>query len=1430
MKKTWIILSMLLVLCTCYVQGQKAAYYQFKTVVGNGTYVPLDGATELKAADDVLGAFDDYAYLSATEVKAMGALDAEATYEGFAIGFDFKFAGQTFNHFIPTSEGYIVLASGTFGKTDIQPKGSDFALNAVGLRGDETTYRDINTVVAYKTEGEAGHRILLVEYRNQYYAYDDVSSTGKDGLNYTIRLYEDGGKIELYFGSMVSGKASVWYRIGLNGGTDDKHYRQPTSGDWTNTSYSTGAKAIGATDNFPQGMVWEFTEPAPCEAPTATATATIDIIRPEGFHVNHDIAADAADGYVTFVSEEPLAEGVAPENGKAYTYNDLLGTAEYVDGGDDFSRMNVKVNKEDHTKTYYVYTYLYNERCKGDRTYGSRPAPAILRSAPQLAMTYENDKISLLPQGTDTLVVLASTVNGLKDMSGVNIGNVGNFGIPTAATKVGDTLWTAEKQFGGIVLYKGLEPAVAFDYTATLKPFTNYHFAAFRRDATGGYVSWFAQADTLTPPVIPFIDDFSTHVPYAEPQGYTGNGTFQVQRDGSVYAQIALKSTDDAARLILETPEMIFPTEAAARLVLEYQFVVPKSRFASSLTAEDYEGDNGLYFSVSEDGGEWQQVYAIDKSNPDYFADAREYKKKFITLGEYSGKPCRVRIEVVGENLSGMYPAKVTIQSISIIEKPACDAPLTVSVLTEKVYGDSAYMAWQAFDADQNTATVAYRLADETAWHTLLAQTSRDTLGVGGLPHRANVVLGAKTLCAGGKESVYTESTAFKTGYQAPFVEDFSEPGVYEGRMPSEKLYAVPEGWTFATDPLPESGPLTLETSVAYGLSRYVPLFDKNTQDVYDPEQPGGDLCVQLGGMKSANETWFVMPPVVLAENHGAVLSFDAALMKEAAPAVADGIDADAKLIVYAAAMTAEDALTSQTFTAANAILTLDKAQLAEIGELKHLEAALTGLSGKVRIGFYYNFGAAGENDATLNQLYLDNIAVAAPCGAVVDLETVTVGETTVEIRWRAYPNVAKYSVTVTETEGTATPETSEVTEPKAILTGLEKATAYKVSVTYACTDGNAPAAEIPFTTGGMPCDVPTDLTATSVTQTSAVLSWTGEAETYKLEFKETAATEYVSRDVTGKTYTLTNLHAGTDYVFRVKAVCNAAAGDESDWSEDKAFKTADLTCFAPTALTVTPSFSQAEATWEGEADQYQLAYKQGTAASTPWTVVPVAGKKYMMTGLKTETLYSVRVRSICAAGDTSAYSEIKEFSTIAMEPCPVPANLRVEDTTLTSAKLAWDKDEQHEGFLLRYRVTTATAWDSVKDLKEASYALASLTAKTAYIWSVNAFCSENRVSGWATANEFSTLEEKQQDTTANEGMLRAAFNLYATEGRIHILNRGGLRIDRVEVYTTDGRLMYREVLNTTFNVSIPMTGSRMPVMVVVKTDAGSVVYKQMLP
>jgi gliding motility-associated-like protein len=90
-------------------------------------------------------------------------------------------------------------------------------------------------------------------------------------------------------------------------------------------------------------------------------------------------------------------------------------------------------------------------------------------------------------------------------------------------------------------------------------------------------------------------------------------------------------------------------------------------------------------------------------------------------------------------------------------------------------------------------------------------------------------------------------------------------------------------------------------------------------------------------------------------------------------------------------------------------------------------------------------------------------------------------------------------------------------------------------------------------------CPKPISLTATSVTQTSAVLSWTEQGtatswEIFIVPAGSAAPTPTSLGIVTTNPYTLTNLPPGTAYTFYVRAICSTT--DSSLWSQPLTFGT----------------------------------------------------------------------------------------------------------------------------------------------------------------------------------------------------------------------------------------------------------------------------------
>ena len=93
-------------------------------------------------------------------------------------------------------------------------------------------------------------------------------------------------------------------------------------------------------------------------------------------------------------------------------------------------------------------------------------------------------------------------------------------------------------------------------------------------------------------------------------------------------------------------------------------------------------------------------------------------------------------------------------------------------------------------------------------------------------------------------------------------------------------------------------------------------------------------------------------------------------------------------------------------------------------------------------------------------------------------------------------------------------------------------------------------------------CPVPENLEAVEVSTQSAKVQWTGDAMSYDLQisadptFTDDAKTLVDATDLTATSYTVEGLEPAKQYYFRVKAYCDAAKKDASDWTMTANFKT----------------------------------------------------------------------------------------------------------------------------------------------------------------------------------------------------------------------------------------------------------------------------------
>ncbi|HJJ41778.1 MAG TPA: fibronectin type III domain-containing protein [Methanocorpusculum sp.] len=219
--------------------------------------------------------------------------------------------------------------------------------------------------------------------------------------------------------------------------------------------------------------------------------------------------------------------------------------------------------------------------------------------------------------------------------------------------------------------------------------------------------------------------------------------------------------------------------------------------------------------------------------------------------------------------------------------------------------------------------------------------------------------------------------------------------------------------------------------------------------------------------------------------------------------------------------------------------------------------------------------------------------------------------------------------------------------------------TDYDWRIRQTCNDINSDWIVNTFTTSSeIVCETPTNL-STSVTPTTAILSW-NETGNFEVTYKETSTTDWTTNTpVTGNTTTITNLTPNTNYDWQVRQICNDTI--YSEWATDT-FQTAEEpVCPTPENLTVLDiTYNSATLTWEQEentAIEWTLNYKP--ANINDWTISTITDNPYTITDLTANTDYEAEIRANCLNGINSDYTDILTFTTsVGIEDYTLPNNI----------------------------------------------------------------------------------------------------------------------------------------------------------------------------
>ena len=277
----------------------------------------------------------------------------------------------------------------------------------------------------------------------------------------------------------------------------------------------------------------------------------------------------------------------------------------------------------------------------------------------------------------------------------------------------------------------------------------------------------------------------------------------------------------------------------------------------------------------------------------------------------------------------------------------------------------------------------------------------------------------------------------------------------------------------------------------------------------------------------------------------------------------------------------------------------------------------------------------------------IDDITIMGTAGASCDnptLSTTTATETTATFSWAS--EASGFEVAIVEGAWVAPASGTTVADTTYTFTGLTASTQYTLGVRAVCGSSNYSDWTVTtVTTEAHPCYAPTAVTATNPTFDGATIAWTvGEEGQSNFELHITAAGVDTLVATTSNPVTVTGLPAATAYTVTVRAICGE--GDYSEWSTPANFSTATCQMAEGVRASATTA-TTATITWTANgSSSYEVAYGITGTSRENCRRLTANTNSITINGLTEATAYDVYVRSVCAAGVTSDWSDVVSFET----------------------------------------------------------------------------------------------------------------------------------------------------------------------------------------
>ncbi|KAM3914324.1 receptor-type tyrosine-protein phosphatase F isoform 6-T6 [Leptodactylus fuscus] len=351
-----------------------------------------------------------------------------------------------------------------------------------------------------------------------------------------------------------------------------------------------------------------------------------------------------------------------------------------------------------------------------------------------------------------------------------------------------------------------------------------------------------------------------------------------------------------------------------------------------------------------------------------------------------------------------------------------------------------------------------------------------------------------------------------------------------------------------------------------------------------------------------------------------------------------------------------------------------------------------------------YNFKLAASSSMGLG-VYTPVIqartAQSMPSAPPRKVEVDSVNSTSVRVTWKSplptkqNGQIRGYQVTYVRLEG-GEPRGNPVIKDvmlaeaqEALITGLSPETTYSITVAAYTTkgDGARSKPKVVTTTGALPGKPSIGISTT--TQNTALVQWhpprevMGELLGYRLQYKRVDEERFITMDF-GKNehhYTLTKLHKGATYIFKLSAKNRAGFGEEA---EKEISTPEDVPSGFPQNLQVVGlTTSTTELSWDppvlsernGKITNYTVVYRD---INSPQDLINVTRDTHItLVNLKPDTTYDIKVRARTSKG-LGPLSPSIQSRTMPVDQV-FAKNFRVNAVMKTSVLLSWEVPDSYK-------------------------------------------------------------------------------------------------------------------------------------------------------